>query len=161
MLSLLSDEEKSVLFEVQRMPLVPNPFSEIAARIGLNEDKVLALCNDLLSRGLIRRFGISLNHRNLGITANLMVAAYVKEDLIDDIGHRIATEQEVTHCYYRTGWDYNLFFMLHSDSKKKAINLAKKILKKVNILNYRFIFSIREFKKTSFELSKQLNVSKE
>ncbi|MFX1479605.1 MAG: Lrp/AsnC family transcriptional regulator [Promethearchaeota archaeon] len=157
---MLSDEEKAVLFEVQRLPLVPNPFSEIAARIGLNEDKIIAICRDLLSRGLIRRLGLSLNHRNLGVTANLMVVAYVKEDLIDDIGHRIAAEQEITHCYYRTGWDYNLFFMIHSNSKKKTINIAKKILKKVNIQNYRFIFSIKEFKKTSFELSRQLNVSK-
>lgn len=154
---MISNEEMAVLFEVQRLPLVSNPFTEIANRLNMDENKILAICKDLLSKGLIRRFGLSLNHRKIGIVANLMVVVKVPKDRIDEVGREIAAEKGVTHCYYRTGWNYNLFFMIHSESKKEVIKLGKEILKKVGISNYQFIFSIKEFKKTSFELPKQSN----
>ncbi|MHA2031396.1 MAG: siroheme decarboxylase subunit beta [Candidatus Kariarchaeaceae archaeon] len=154
---MISNEEMAVLSEVQQLPLVSNPFTEIATRLRMDENKILAICENLLSKGLIRRFGLSLSHRKIGIMANLMVAVNVPKDRIDEVGKGIASESQVSHCYYRTGWDYNLFFMLHSQSKEEVINLAKEILEKIGISDYRFIFSIKEFKKTSFMFPRLTN----
>lgn len=154
MLNLISKEELAVLSEVQRLPLVSKPFSSIAKRLEMDEDKILKICKDLLSKGIIRRFGLSLNHRKVGIRANLMVVANVPKKRIDEVGQIISAEKGVTHCYHRTGWDYNLFFMIHSKSKDDVIDETKKIIKKVGIIDYRYMFSTREFKKISFELPK-------
>ena len=155
MLSSISNEEMAVLIEVQQLPLVSNPFTEIANRLNMDEKKILAICKDLLSKGFIRRFGLSLNHRKVGIIANLMVAAKVPKDQIDEVGSAVAAEKGVSHCYYRTGWYYNLFFMIHSVSKNDVVISAKEILEKVGIVDYRFIFSTKEFKKTSFKVPDQ------
>lgn len=161
MLNLISNEELSVLSEVQRLPLVSKPFTEIANRLGMDEDKIMAICKDLLSRGMIRRFGLSLNHRKVGFRANLMVAVKVPVDRIDEVGLSLAAEKRVTHCYHRIGWDYNLFFMIHSESKEEIIKRTHEILKKMNINDYRFMFSTRELKKISFEISKPFSKTEE
>ena len=160
MLNLISDEEMAVLFEVQRLPFVLEPFAEIANRLGMEENKVIDICKDLLNRGAIRRFGISINHRRIGIKANLMVVANVPEDKIDVVGKKIANIDEITHCYYRVGWDYNLFFMMHSYSKEKVVKRASKIIENLGITNYKYMFSTREFKKTSFEVPKPIDILK-
>ena len=159
MLNLISDEELAVLAEVQRLPFVSEPFAEIAKRLGMEEEKVIDICIDLLDRGLIRRFGISINHRRVGISANLMVVANVAEDLVDEIGEKIAAIEGVTHCYYRVGWDYNLFFMIHSESKEEIVLRAKQIMEDLGITEYKHMFSTREFKKISFEVPKKKHES--
>lgn len=151
---MISDEEMAVLAEVQRLPLVASPFAEISLRLNMEEKKVLEICENMLSKGMIRRFGISLNHRLVGIRENLMVVVNVPLDRIDEVGQAIAKEKGVTHCYYRTGWDYNLFFMIHSESKEEVINKATEITKKMELNDYKYMFSTREFKKTSFEVPK-------
>ncbi len=157
---MISDEEMAVLSEVQRLPFVSEPFAEIANRLGMEENKVIDICKDLLNRGMIRRFGISINHRRVGIKANLMVVANVPEDIIDKIGKKIAAFDEITHCYYRVGWDYNLFFMIHSASKEKVIKRASEILENLGLTNYKHMFSTREFKKIPFEVPKPIEILK-
>ncbi|MHA2006247.1 MAG: siroheme decarboxylase subunit beta [Promethearchaeota archaeon] len=151
---MISDEELAVLSEVQRLPFVPEPFAEIANRLGRKEEEVINICKDLLDRGLIRRFGISIDHKKVGINANLMVVANVTEELVDEIGEKIAEIEGVTHCYHRVGWDYNLFFMIHSDSKEEVAIRAKQIMDDLGITEYKHMFSKREFKKISFEIVK-------
>ncbi|KKN50329.1 hypothetical protein LCGC14_0633800 [marine sediment metagenome] len=155
MLNLISDEELAVLAEVQRLPFVSEPFAEIAKRLRMKEEEVIDICKDLLDRGLIRRFGISVNHRRVGISANLMVVANIPEDLVDEIGEKIAAIERVTHCYNRIGWDYNLFFMIHSETKEEVISRAKEIMEDLGITEYKHMFSTREFKKISFEIPKR------
>ncbi|MFW9875710.1 MAG: NAD(P)-dependent oxidoreductase [Candidatus Thorarchaeota archaeon] len=154
---MISDEEMAVLAEVQRLPLVASPFAEVAKRLNMKEKKVLEICKDLLSKGVIRRFATSLNHRRIGIHANLMVVVNVPEEQVDEIGEAIANEEGITHCYYRTGWDYNLFYMIHSNSKEEVVKRAIKMMKKLGITDFKYMFSTKEFKKTSFEVPKPLS----
>ena len=72
MLNLLSEKERAVLTEVQRLPLTQKPFLEIANRLNISEEEVLKMCNNLLKKGVIRRFGPSISHRKAGFNANLL-----------------------------------------------------------------------------------------
>ena len=149
---MMSDMEKRVLTEVQRLPLVPEPFKEVANRLDLTEEEVLDTCRSLLERGMIRRFGPSIAHRKFGYKANPMCLLKVPEERIDEVGRLIAEDPSVSHCYYREGWDFNIFFMVHGQTKEEATQKATDIISRTGIGDHDLRFSLRELKKTSFEL---------
>jgi DNA-binding Lrp family transcriptional regulator len=120
----------------------------------MEEEEVLSNCRQLLEKGVIRRFGPSINHRKLGYDANPMTVLKVPEEMVDEVGNQIARESDVTHCYSRSGWDYNLFFMVHAISRDEGELRAKEIVRYVGGFEHRILFSIRELKKTSFEIPK-------
>jgi len=158
---LISETEKKVLSEIQDLPLVKAPYSEVAKRLGMEEDEVLNLCKDLMERKVIRRMGPSISHRKFGFSANPMTVLLVPEDRLDEVGEMIAKEPDVTHCYGRSGWNYNLFFMIHSKDKEIAKKRARDIVEKTGIEDFRTLFSIRELKKVSFRIPKESEISKQ
>ena len=155
MLNLLSDKERAVLTEVQRLPLTQKPFVEIANRLNMNEEEVLKVCNNLLEKGIIRRFGPSISHRKIGFNANPLTVVKVPEDRINELGLAIAEEPDVTHCYARSGWEYNLFFMIHSKTREESLQRLKSIVTRSGNFDYRFLFSLKEFKKKPFEIPRE------
>ncbi|MEE9489974.1 MAG: Lrp/AsnC family transcriptional regulator, partial [Thermoplasmata archaeon] len=157
----ISDQERELLGEVQRLPLTQRPFAEIGARLGMDEGDVLTMCRDLLERGVIRRLGPSISHRKVGFTGNPMTALRVPEEDVDEVGQIIAAEPDVTHCYARSGWDYNVFFMIHAKTREDGLDRAHAIVRKTGIRDFRVMFSTREFKKIPFEISKGSNTGKE
>jgi DNA-binding Lrp family transcriptional regulator len=158
---LISDSEKKVLSEVQDLPLVKNPYLEVAKRLGMEEDEVLNLCKDLIERKVIRRMGPSISHRKFGFSANPMTVLQVPEDRLDEVGEMIAREPDVTHCYGRSGWDYNLFFMIHSKEKEAARKRAREIVEKTGIEDFKTLFSLKELKKVSFRIPKDYEISEQ
>ena len=151
-LNLTSELEFQLLSKVQRLSLVSRPFLKIAQKLGMEEEEVLKICEKLLNENVIRRFGVSVAHRKIGFSANPMTALKVPEEEIDKIGMQISSEVGVSHCYARTGFKYNLFFMIHGKSKSEAIERVKAIVSKTRVTNFEILFSIREFKKIPFEL---------
>jgi DNA-binding Lrp family transcriptional regulator len=149
---LISELEERIMAEVQNLPLTPTPFADVAVRLGLDEATVMATCKDLLDRKVIKRFGVSLSHRKLGFTANPMTVMNVPEDMIDEVGKKIAEEPGVTHCYGRSGWDYNLFFMIHDRDRDNAIRRAEEIVSRAGGYDHRILFSTRELKKISYTI---------
>ena len=152
---MLSELERAVLSEVQRLPLTQKPFAEVASRLNINENTVLKICDDLLQNGIIRRFGPSISHRKAGFNANPMTVIRVPDDKVEEVGNTIANQPEVTHCYARSGWEYNLFFMIHARTKEEGMERASAIVKKIGNFDHRILFSIRELKKTSFEIPRK------
>jgi DNA-binding Lrp family transcriptional regulator len=149
------------LAEIQDLPLVKNPYLEVANRLGMEEDEVLNLCKNLIERKVIRRMGPSISHRKFGYSANPMTVLKVPEDNLDEVGRIIAKEPDVTHCYSRSGWDYNLFFMIHSKDKEAARTRARDIIAKTGIEDFKILFSVRELKKISFTIPKDSKIPKQ
>ena len=50
----------------QGIPLVPEPFAEIARRLGMPESTVLGAALEMMSSGLMRRFGAFFDYHRLG-----------------------------------------------------------------------------------------------
>ena len=151
---MISELEEKVLAEVQSLPLTSTPFRDVADRLGLDEATVISVCEDLLAKGFVKRCTVSLSHRRLGFSANPMTAIDVPEDQVEEVGQSIAREPGVTHCYTRSGWDYNLFFMIHDKDRDNAIRRAEEIVERVGGLPHRIMFSTRELKKTSFMIAR-------
>ena len=118
----------------------------------MSEEDLLERIRMLKKQGTLRRFGATLRHQLAGYKANAMVAWYVHEDNMEEIGHLMATFKEVSHCYERKvqgKWKYNLFTMIHGKSKKECQDIARRIAENTGIKDYVLLLSLKEFKKTS------------
>jgi DNA-binding Lrp family transcriptional regulator len=137
------------------IPIVPEPFLEISKEIGIPEDEVITRLESLIKNGVIRRFGASIGHRSIGITANAMCTWNVPDERVEEVGAIMAGFPEVTHCYERPrfpGWKYNLFTMVHAYSREECEKIAKEISIATGIKDYGILFSEKEFKKTGVRL---------
>ena len=147
------DLEKKIIHYLQGdLPLTARPFAVLAEKIGIQEDELINKIKLLKEQGILRRLGASLYHQRVGFKANAMVAWYVPDDKIEEIGFLMATFKEVSHCYQRKiqeKWRYNVFTMIHGRSKKDCQNICKRIEDKTGIKDYVFLLTLKEYKKTS------------
>ncbi len=152
---MLTDLEKKVIAAIQGdMPIVEKPFAHIGAEIGIGEDTLLDVLNDLVQRGVIRRFGATLRHQKSGFNANAMTAWQVDEARIEQVGKIMAAFKEVSHCYRRDPtpeWKYNLYTMIHGKSEEHCRKTAAAMAEKAGVKVYTLLFSRRELKKTSMK----------
>ena len=152
----MDDIDKQIIKLTQDgISIVHAPFAEIAAKLGLSEEDVVNRLIKMYEEGVIRRFGASIGHRAIGITANAMCTWNVPDDRVEEVGAIMSGFPEVTHCYERPrypDWPYNLFTMVHSYTEEDCINVAKQVSKATSITDYRLLFSEREFKKTGVRL---------
>jgi siroheme decarboxylase len=152
---MLTDLEKKVIAAIQGdMPVVEEPFAQIGAQIGIDEDTLLGVLKDLVQRGVIRRFGATLRHQKSGFHANAMTAWQVDEARMDEVGELMASFKEVSHCYRRNPtpeWKYNLYTMIHGKSEAHCRETAEFMAAKAGVRSYAMLFSRRELKKTSMK----------
>lgn len=147
----LSDRDKDFIRELQKdLKSVPEPFKEAADNLGVTTEELYAKARDFEKSGVMRRFAAILRHRDAGFTANGMVVWNVPEQVIDDVGAKLAAFPQVSHCYRRPvypDWRFNLFSMVHARSLDAAEKMAKEMSAVIGISDYQILFSSREFKK--------------
>jgi len=148
----LSQRDKSIINALQQnLPPTPTPFTDISAQLSIEVEDFLAQCRSLQQRGIMRRFGASVNHRLAGFKANAMACWLASPDKVDILGQKLASLQEVSHCYERKTnslWPYNLFAMIHSQRKEVCQEIASKVSRETGTADYVLLFSTKEFKKT-------------
>ena len=150
---MLTELEKQIIAAVQGdIPVVVRPYARIAVSLGIEEQQLLDVLNDLVERGVIRRFGATLRHQKSGYAANAMTAWLVEEDRMDQVGRIMASFKEVSHCYRRDPteeWEFNLYTMIHGKDEAHCRQTAARMAAKAEVQQYRLLFSRRELKKTS------------
>ena len=129
------------------------PFAEIAKEIGISQHEVIARLKELISGGVIKRLGISVNQRKVGIIANAVVAWKVPQEQLKRVGKMLSAYTEITHCYERVTvpgkWEHNLFTVIHGYNRESVEEAAKKMAEAVGISDYLVMFSNEQFKRTS------------
>jgi len=147
----LSQTDRLVVNELQQdLPLIPDPFTALSARLNMDVEDFLAQCQSLLQRGIMRRFGASINHGMIGFKANAMACWVAPPDLVDTAGRKLALLREVSHCYERKAsplWQYNLFAMFHSYTREVCQEIVSKVSHETGLTDYALLFSTKEFKK--------------
>lgn len=150
---MLTELEKKIIASIQEdMAVTERPYLAIAENLGITETELLDRLNDLSRRGVIRRFGATLRHQRAGFSANAMVAWRVDENRIEEVGHKMASFDQVSHCYRRNPtaeWPYNLYTMVHADSEQACQETARKMSRATSVQHYTLLFSREELKKTS------------
>jgi siroheme decarboxylase len=151
----LTELEKKIIASLQgNIPIIPRPYLEIAEKLGIEEEIFLTTLKSLCDRGIIRRFGATLRHQKSGFSANAMGAWQVDESRIDEVGKKMASFREVTHCYRRNpadDWPYNLYTMIHGTNEEACRKIARKMAEKAQVETYTLLFSRKELKKTSMK----------
>jgi len=152
---MLTELEKKIISLIQGdIAITERPYLEIADKLGITEEALLDTLKDLCKRGIIRRFGATIRHQKSGFKANSMTAWKVDEDRIDEVGRKMASFKEVSHCYRRNpsdGWHYNLYTMIHAKDEESCHETARKMSEATSVDTYKLLFSRREFKKTSMK----------
>jgi len=150
-----SEKEKELVRICQGdIPLRENPFEEIASLLKIDSDWIYDTLNRWKDEGILKKMRAILYHQRAGFKANGMSVWMVPEDRIDEIGSQMSEFDDVSHCYHRPGlpnWNYNLYAMIHGQSKAEVENIAKKISQRVGISDYQILYSTKEFKKTSMK----------
>ncbi len=148
----LSPVDRMVINELQHdLLLISQPFAAMSKHTGMNEGELLAQCQSLLSRGIIRRFGASVNHRRVGFAANAMTCWAVPKEMVEVMAKKMVPLRQVSHCYERKTnplWHYNLFTMIHGHTRDECQGIADNVSVETGITDYVLLFSTREFKKT-------------
>ncbi len=150
----LSNIDRSVINALQDdLPLIEQPFDFISDKLGMSTEELLLYCQNLLQRGIMRRFSAAVNHSRLGFTANAMTCWRVSQIEVDTAGKKIASFGEVSHCYERqinSVWPYNLFAMVHEHSRENCLAVIDRISIESSVNNNEriLLFSTKEVKKT-------------
>lgn len=151
----LDQLDKAIISCLQEeLPLDLEPYKIIANKLEIEETELLRRIEILMEKGIIRRMGAILNHRDAGFSANAMVVWSIPQESIQRSGELMATFPEVSHCYERqrlTQWPYNLFSMVHGRTKEECEVVIGKIAEAINNNSYDILYSTVELKKTSMK----------
>ncbi|MCU9848834.1 AsnC family transcriptional regulator [Defluviimonas sp. WL0024] len=109
MTMMLRPEDKRLIEAWQRdLPLVPHPFAEIGAALGLSEEEVLARLRHLAAMGAIARVGGTCRPNTIG--ASTLAAMEVPDLRVDEVAAIVGAEPGVNHSYLREN-ALNLWFV--------------------------------------------------
>ena len=145
------------------LPVCERPYGEIARQLQMSEEALLALLEELLAEGLIRRVGLIPNHYALGYSHNLMSVWDIDDERIEELGRVVGELPFVSHCYQRPrcrpDWPYNLFAMVHgksaAESRRKLVNIEQLLGKAC--LGYSQLKSKRILKKSGLRIQREVS----
>ncbi len=152
---VVTEEDKDCIRELQRdLEIIERPFLKSAQKIGVTEEQLLEKAKYYEDIGVMRRFAAILRHREVGFVANGMIVWKVPTERIEEVGTKLGSFPQVSHCYQRPvypDWPYSVFSMVHCKTSEEAQDMANQIQKLIGVDEYKILFSSREFKKTRVE----------
>lgn len=120
-MSIDATDRRIILATQGGLPLVPEPYAQIAEDLGLDEADLCDRLRAMQRRGIVRRVAVAPNHYALGMVANGMSVWDVEDAQVAELGARVGALDFVSHCYERPralpDWPYNLFAMVHGRSR--------------------------------------------
>ncbi|MEN6567711.1 MAG: AsnC family transcriptional regulator [Veillonellales bacterium] len=158
---MLDSLDKKIIAAMQAdLPIVAEPYRELAERLGISETELLRRLKSYRETGKMRKMGAVLRHRIVGYAANALCAWIVPESRRDEIGELFIASEAVTHCYTRlpqADWPYNFYIMLHAHTRQECKMMAAELAQAANIKDYIMLFSTREWKKASMRYFSEEN----
>ncbi len=150
---LSSSQQEILKLAIQDgLPLTSQPYQTIAMALGVAEESVIATLQDWNDSGLIKRFGLVVNHRRVGYRANAMVVWDVPDETIEHIAGHFTRAEEVTLCYQRPRmlpkWRYNLFCMIHGMDRGTVLGQIASLVERHQLehIPRDILFSYKQFK---------------
>jgi DNA-binding Lrp family transcriptional regulator len=134
------------------LPMVSEPYREIAERLGTSEVTILEQISDWQKAGIIKRFGVVVRHHELGYTANAMVVWDIPDHQVEAVGQQLAKDQAVSLCYQRPrrlpDWHYNLFCMIHGKDRATVEAHIEQLARQHDLQSIprQSLFSLKRFK---------------
>ncbi len=146
----LTGIQSQILTKLQEpADLSAEPFARLCEQ-GLEIEEVLRTIKELSDKGVIRRIAAIVDHRKLGFVANILFAAKVTEDRIDQAGRKLSNFSLVSHCYQRRTleqWPYNLYAMMHGKSIGQIQHVIDKFIEAEKVESFELLPTRAELKK--------------
>jgi len=120
---MLTQLEKQLLNDYQQgMPMVSEPYSEIAREINLKgfsvtEKEVIDTLASLKERGMISRVGPVFQPRNVG--SSTLAAIAVPAERMEEVANIVSSFSQVNHNYEREH-QFNLWFVVTAGSQDEV-----------------------------------------
>lgn len=102
----------------QNFPICPAPFAELAGRLGVAENVVLRMLEQLRREGKISRVGAVFAPKRIG--ASTLAAMAVPPEKLDVVARAVNRFPEVNHNYEREH-RYNLWFVVTAGSEGRLL----------------------------------------
>jgi DNA-binding Lrp family transcriptional regulator len=113
----LDDVDRLLLNNLQGgFPVTHRPFAEVAEKLGLQEDDVIARLRRLVETGALSRFGTILNAPQLGGERTL-AAMHVPAERFEEVATFVNGLDAVSHNYER-GHYFNMWFVISSEDER-------------------------------------------
>lgn len=133
------------------LPLIEDPYGEVAARVGVNRYELLERLTKMKDEGIIRRFAASIDQHKLGIKANAVVAWKVPSEAVESMARKLVESGLFSHCYERGGvpgvWEYNLYAVIHGRDRDSVTTSVSALSDELGMEEYGIFFSVRGFKR--------------
>ncbi|MBA9085132.1 DNA-binding Lrp family transcriptional regulator [Fontibacillus solani] len=122
----LDAKDRTLINRLQEgLPLVEQPWQEIANELGMMPEEVLLRLGRLKQEGMIRRLGGVFNPSRLGYSGRLY-ALEVKEELFYATAEVVNSNKGVTHNYRRR-CRLNMWFTLSTRTEEERIGILSSI----------------------------------
>lgn len=127
----------------------PTPFAELAKSLGCTPEDLIQKIKGLKAEGKIKRFGLVVKNRSVGLIHNAMVTINVADNEVDSLGEKLSAYPFIKLCYQRQRvlpeWNYNLYFMVHGTDRKVVLAQIDKALSENNLSDstYQVLFSTK------------------
>lgn len=129
---MLSATDRQIVDALQGgFPLVPHPFAEVAAGLGLNEDELIGAVTRLREDGVLSRFGPMYDAAALGGAFTLCAMA-VPEERFDEVTRLVNKYPEVAHNYRREH-RLNMWFVLGTERPHRIEALVAEIARRTGL----------------------------
>ena len=133
------------------LPFFSEPYDEIGKQLNLTGSEVLERIRKLRQAGIIRKFRARINQREVGITANALVAWRCTDALDGTMGSILASFPCVTHCYERLPvpgrWEYTIYTVHHGYTREAVLAEIRTLAGHLHAHDYVVLFSTEEFKR--------------
>ena len=117
-------------------PLVPEPYAEVASRVGIPEAELISRLKRLREDGVITRFGPFLDAAAIG-GAFCLCAMAVAESDFERVATAVNAHPEVAHNYARSH-RLNMWFVLATETPEGIAEAADAIKRETGLRVLRF-----------------------
>lgn len=148
---LLSDIDRRVLAVLQGgFPRSQTPYKDMAERVGISTEQLLAILECWKRDGKLRRIGSIVDHFKVGLSGGAMVTWQVEPQRVEQVGAMLAAFKEVSHAYERgtaENWPFNLYTMVHGADIREVEQTVQRMSRACGVSNYRILTTEKELKK--------------
>lgn len=128
----LADLDRRILQLLQYdFPLVARPWNDLAEKLGVGSQTLMARVKRLMDLKIIRRIGLFPDLRRIGFKASTLIGVRVPEKKIEEATKVINGLKSVSHNYLREH-RYNLWFTVTAKDTKEIQEILE-LLKKVGL----------------------------
>ena len=133
---MLNNLHKQLLNDYQQdFPISPQPFLEIAEKLGVSEDFIIKAFSLLQEQSLISRIGPIIQPNYIGISS--LVAMTIPTEQLETCAEIINQFSEVNHNYERDH-AFNLWFVIIASDQNNLTEVLSSIEKQTGFPTFKF-----------------------